>query len=614
MLGYFPRPYKNESIYSIAARYANHMGILSKRIAIKETFNIAEPTIYREDYINQISILVSKIRHFSNEYTEEYFLYKHTIFPLYAPFMDGKPINPSSLNNYVRGRKRVVQDIPEKENYFYCSECLKEELEIYGECFWNRIFQVPGVMVCLKHKRTLLKLNISIKNNPLNKFIMPDNDMYLSEKIELGSKAFEFMLEISENIEYFFNHTINATSYEELYEKYYKFFKICGIASQPNQIKSKLTNLLLSRFNEETLDILNSNPLKNDWLSHLNVKRIKSIHPIRHILLMMTLNESVQKFINTTPHYEPFGEGPWICMNPLSNHYLEEVISHNNVIYNRNVTYNRNQGLFTCNCGFAYVLYDGEKNPCEIKNFYYRIKAKGKEWEREFDKLVNKGMSIKDIAEITKINKDKVSKIIREGHNYIEIGKMRKKQERIEKKLIQENADKEEWLKLLKKYPNYSRSVLKNKNRNLHSRLARSDKNWLNLNSPDIISGKTKVSEEIYHKRDLNFLKKAKSILNNWSLYEKQAGGIIKRTQSSIYFRIGMNIRHKENYPLSIKYIATFIESKEDYQIRLIDQCIENHFTDNKITKYKIIATSGLWNLEPKAEKYLEEIVQTYDN
>lgn len=117
--------------------------------------------------------------------------------------MNGKPIKPNSLNNYVRGRNRVIRDIPEKENYFYCSECVKEELEIYGESFWNRIFQVPGVMVCLKHKRTLLKLNINIKKNPLNKFIMPDNDMNVSEQIELGTKAFELMLKISENIEYF---------------------------------------------------------------------------------------------------------------------------------------------------------------------------------------------------------------------------------------------------------------------------------------------------------------------------------------------------------------------------------------------------------------------------
>jgi len=72
MLGYFPHPHKNESIYSIAARYASHMGIVSKRKAIKDTFNIVRPIMY-EDYISKINILVSKIKHFSNEYTEDFF-------------------------------------------------------------------------------------------------------------------------------------------------------------------------------------------------------------------------------------------------------------------------------------------------------------------------------------------------------------------------------------------------------------------------------------------------------------------------------------------------------------------------------------------------------------
>jgi len=522
--------------------------------------------------------------------------------------MNGKAVTSSSLDIYVKSRKRFTWDIPEKEDFFYCSECVKEELNNYGECIWNRIFQVPGVMVCSKHKRSLFKLNINIKKNPLNKFIMPDYDMNLSEEVELGSKAFELMLEISDNIEYFFKHKVDAISYKDLYKKYYEFFKICGIANQPLQIKSKLANLILSRFNEETLDILNSNPLKNDWLSHLSVERLKNIHPIRHILLMMTLNESVQNFHNTNPHYQPFGVGPWLCMNPLSKHYLEEVIS------NINITYNTDrdgfQCLFTCSCGFAYVLYDGEKSPCEIKAFHYRVKVKGKEWEREFDALVSKRMSVKEIAEITSISKGTVLRIIREGHNYVEIGKKKKKQELKEKIRIQEIADKEEWVELLNKFPNYSRSDLRDKHKNLYARLASCDKKWLDLNLPNSNRGKSIASEEINHNRDLIFLKKARGLLNNWSLYEKQAGKIIKRTQFTLYSRIGMDMRFKEKYPLSANYISTFIESKEDYQIRLIDQCIENHFKDEEIKEYKILAISGLRKLESKAEKYLEEIIQ----
>lgn len=607
MFGYFPQPYKNESIYSLAARYASHMGIVSKRKAIKDTFDIVWPVMY-EDYIAHINILVSKIKHFSNEYTEDYFLYDHTIFPFYAPFMNGRPVTSSSLDIYVKSRKRFTWDIPEKENFFYCSECVKEELENHGECFWNRIFQVPGVMVCSKHKKALFKLNINIKKNPINIFIMPDHNMNLSEEVELENKVFEILLDISGNVEYFFKNKVDAISYRDLYEKYYEFIKISGIGSQPIQIKSKLANLILARFNEETLDVLNSNPLKNDWLSHLSVERLKNIHPIRHILLMMTLNESVENFLNATPQYQPFGTGPWPCMNPLSKHYLEEVISNTTITHNTNRDVF--QGLFTCSCGFAYVLYDGEKNPYEIKAFHHRVKAKGKEWEREFDILVSKGMSVKDIAKITNISNGTVLRRIREGHNYVEIGKMKKKQELKEKIRIQENADKEEWLKILDKFPNYSRSELHDKNQSLYARLARYDNKWLELNLPNSQRGKSKTSEKINHERDLNLLKKAKSILNDWSLYEKQAGKIIKRTQFTLYTRIGMDMRLKEKYPISAKYISSFIESKGDYQIRLIDQCIENHFKDDEIKKYKILAISGLRKLEPKAEKHLEEIMQ----
>ena len=69
MLAYFPRPYENETIYSIAARYATHMGILSKRKVLKDLFDILNPTS-SEDYTFYIYTMVNKIKHFSNEYTD----------------------------------------------------------------------------------------------------------------------------------------------------------------------------------------------------------------------------------------------------------------------------------------------------------------------------------------------------------------------------------------------------------------------------------------------------------------------------------------------------------------------------------------------------------------
>ncbi|KAA0965671.1 hypothetical protein FQ087_05115 [Sporosarcina sp. ANT_H38] len=125
MLAYFPRPYENETMYSIAARYANHMGVLSKNTVLEDLFDIKKP-FANEDYISQIDILVLKIWNFLKEYTGEYFLNKHTVFSLFSPFTNTNHNSLSSIDNLIKRRKRYIKEIPIKESLFYCSECIKE--------------------------------------------------------------------------------------------------------------------------------------------------------------------------------------------------------------------------------------------------------------------------------------------------------------------------------------------------------------------------------------------------------------------------------------------------------------------------------------------------------
>lgn len=611
MLAYFPRPYENETMYSIAARYAKHMGIISKNTALEDLFDIKKP-IANEDYISRISILVPKIRNFSNEYTGEYFLNKHTVSPLFSPYTNKYQNSLSSIDKLMKGRKRYIKEIPIKESLFYCSECIKENIDKYGECYWNRIFQLPGVMICGKHGKPLSKSRLNILKNPINKFIMPDEDLEVSEEIKFDNGTFEQLLKIETNVEYFFINKVNTFTYLGLYEKYFEFIKVAGIAIPLARFKIELGELILSKFNEKTLDILNSNPLKNDWLSYLSVERIKHIHPIRHVLLMMALAQSVEGFINTIPQYQPFGSGPWICMNPLAEHYLEKVIS------NVNITFYRDkgdfQGEFKCCCGFTYVLYAGETNPREINMFSHRIKEKGETWKKEFDDLVSRGVFVKDIALKTNHSRATVSKIIKEGHNYIENEKRRRQQKLDDKRRITERRDKQDWIEIRKKHPNYSRTELMYEYKAIYSRILRYDREWLIENLPTSQRGVVKTGDHINQKRDLLYLKDAQDMLNSWSVYEKQAGKIIKRTQFTLYTRLGMTPRNNDNYPLTANYISSVTESHEDYQIRLINQCIENYFKYEVINKYKLLALGGLRYLHPKAEKYLESIIKEHNN
>ena len=44
----------------------------------------------------------------------------------------------------------------------FCLQCIEEDMGKYGESYWRRVHQLPGVMICLQHNRPLLESNFNI--------------------------------------------------------------------------------------------------------------------------------------------------------------------------------------------------------------------------------------------------------------------------------------------------------------------------------------------------------------------------------------------------------------------------------------------------------------------
>ncbi|MFJ7733129.1 TnsD family Tn7-like transposition protein [Lysinibacillus sp. NPDC097231] len=416
---------------------------------------------------------------------------------------------------------------------------------------------------------------------------------------------------MSENVEYFFENEVGYINSKELYNKYFECIKIAGISTPLSSLKKNLGGILISKFGEEALDLLNSNPLKNDWLSYLSIERIKHIHPIRHVLLMVALSNSVQEFLTNEFGYKPFGNGPWACMNILSDHYTMETIKDINLVFNKYK--GEFQGEFKCNCGFTYILNIGENSPLNIENFHFRIKEKGDVWNREFSKLVSRGVPISEIATITKQAKGTVRKIIKFGHDSFEQEKARKRKLIIKNEDIQKNINRREWIKLRRKFPNLLRTELIAANKSLYTKLRSKDAVWLDENLPLSKRGRSKLSKEAYFEKDLAYLEKAKYVINKWSEYEKQADKLIKITKIPILVRIGLDSRYVNKYKMTFSFIKSVLESHGDYQIRIIKNCIATHFDDTELKRYKILSLSGLRKLEPQAKKYLDDIIKEHN-
>ncbi|MFB2730085.1 TnsD family Tn7-like transposition protein [Shewanella mangrovisoli] len=164
MLG-FPVPYPEELIYSVVARARIHSGITSPKQLLDEIFE-------NRKVIATVD-LPSHLTAISNQYPESLSLtthslmYNHTLFPLYAPFIDEQRrqncMHWMALQS--NGRAHLALGINAsviKRSQFlrYCPQCFNEQVQRYGERFWERMWQIPYANWCVKHSAPLYAFSI----------------------------------------------------------------------------------------------------------------------------------------------------------------------------------------------------------------------------------------------------------------------------------------------------------------------------------------------------------------------------------------------------------------------------------------------------------------------
>ncbi|MEH7484812.1 TniQ family protein [Neobacillus drentensis] len=159
MVTFFPTPYPDEIFHSLIARYHMYSGNLSYRHTLLDLFGMQKVDINRhlpshlgkflENMSTNILILDTLINN-------------HTLFPYFTSFkskeerekvkisMVNGNTNPSALAG-VSGRA-----IKSEKYLQHCYKCIEEDISKYGETYWRRIHQIPGVIVCPRHKLPLI--------------------------------------------------------------------------------------------------------------------------------------------------------------------------------------------------------------------------------------------------------------------------------------------------------------------------------------------------------------------------------------------------------------------------------------------------------------------------
>jgi len=156
----FPLPFTDETVYSLISRYHllyggdSFSGTLHSLLGYRSTV----PT---SPLPNRLNTLAERLP-VGYPLTALQLLELHTLFPYYQPFLTASNSERIKRAMLTSGPCRteawaglLASKIHIDFSLKYCELCVKDDRERFGQPYWHRCHQLPGVIVCATHDSAL---------------------------------------------------------------------------------------------------------------------------------------------------------------------------------------------------------------------------------------------------------------------------------------------------------------------------------------------------------------------------------------------------------------------------------------------------------------------------
>ena len=192
MIAYFPSIYPDELLYSLLARYYAKSGYLAYTYAAQDLFvkKTVKPDI---EFINKLC--PDALQVLTNTKSIEEIVLNHTMFPYYGRFINQERRQEAlqallSMN----GNYRNLLPIPSTKYRClrYCPLCAAKDRATYGESYWHRIHQLPGICICPIHHCNLICTDIVISSEGSPALITAEETAEYSAEILYSGNQLEY--------------------------------------------------------------------------------------------------------------------------------------------------------------------------------------------------------------------------------------------------------------------------------------------------------------------------------------------------------------------------------------------------------------------------------------
>ena len=396
LLTFFPTPYPDEILYSVLSRYHSWCGNpKARQTNISLWGNAYGKKLYLPDGIENIAAQIPK----STNLSTECFVKENTIFPILKPFLtQGKC---GELQNAMMFGDLGIYNLISFSKVFamrhrrlrYCAGCARNDTEMYGEPYWHRIHQLPGVYVCPIHRAPTI--DSDIESDELRRDYYPLLPAPGISAPQYEPDIAEKLLNFAQDAAWLLQYGYDLQNSEYTDELYNNRLRIKGYRDHNGKTGSKrLARDIVDHYGREFLELFDAyNSGACTWIKRIIQHGWSFRHPLYHLLLIRFLAGSAADFFTSAqtepPEYLPFGAPPYPCRNHLCEHNLQDVIERIEIRKAHATPY----AAFVCPyCGFT---YNRKGNVPKERQYtgQIHIVAYGWKWEETVAELLAAGES-----------------------------------------------------------------------------------------------------------------------------------------------------------------------------------------------------------------------------
>ena len=593
---FFPTPYPDELLFSLCSRYYVRSGNISYKGTLDDLYSNRSLTA-SISLPSGVSSLIKNMPPFS-KMNEEQIIHHHTLYLFNTAFLyvQAKTIYTEMCSNdgkavYVRSGLNASV-VPQNEFLRYCKDCMQEDRELYGELYWHRKHQISGIHCCLKHYTPLYDSDIKVVGSNKHRFAIPTLENCSAKKSVLDGVAEKTRLEyimhckkLKKSILQLLEQPYVHQPLEWFDQKYKNKLANMDLAYYTGRVKQKdWREYFQTIYSGDVLHLFYS-PLRGeqDWLSQIVQKNRKSFHPVRHLLVILALELTIEDvFQKDLP--QPFGQPNYPCQNIVCDYYNVLIIEKVSITLCEKTK--KPIGTFTCpKCEFSYTRRGPDQNATD-KFQRTRVKSYGSLWKRKLQEFAKSGIGLRKLSRRMGADPNTIKRFLNseEEKTGLEI-------ENTENFVTQ---DQQSWLSMQKECSHKSIKQLRDANKALYMRLYRRDREWLKANSPKSLKRTSSVRID-WNKRDEEILAEVTKVAEELLNPENKP---VRVTVGKIGYLIGERAlleKKLDKLPLTKSFLHQKVETIEKFQHRRIYYAIKRSRAIGEVlVSWKILRDAGI--------------------